>query len=200
MLFADVDDPGERRNQTANIKPSMLEVPGLLQILGKLLGFAPPEEEKTDANGLDTVTLISDYVRNSPGLGMRLYRTAAGYRAIVTSHEYDPLSRESTQLLKAIGSDPLYMKLCEVQECFRARLTPKFWRCGGTQPPVRFPYADESQAAAMHAWVEDYSEQAAGFGTCELVETLGSPDVHSRIAPLVELHDKLCCQPGLPLA
>ena len=58
--------------------------------------------------------------RGQSGLGHRLYRTFAGLRAIVTHNVMDPKSTAALDVLKQLGSDPLYIKLCKVQECFRA--------------------------------------------------------------------------------
>ena len=73
---------------------------------------------------------IHAVVARHPGMGLRLYRTANGYRCLVTHRTYDPASQECRELLEALGSDPLYIRLCRGQHCFRARLTPKPWRCG----------------------------------------------------------------------
>ena len=32
--------------------------------------------------------------------------------------------REAADILRALNSDPLYIRLCQAQECFRARVTP----------------------------------------------------------------------------
>ena len=76
-----------------------------------------------------------------PVMGCRVYRTAGGFRLLVTSDTFDPMSTETIELLKAFGSDPLYIRLCKAQECFRRRLSAKFWRCGADRPPSRFPWA-----------------------------------------------------------
>ena len=197
VLFADIDNPKEEAPPNP-IKP-------LLGLLGKFFGSSNlpsellPDELLGEAPD-DVPTRVAEYVRNSPGLGLRLYRTAAGFRCLITSREYDPLSEESKQLLSDISSDPLYVKLCQVQECFRARLTPKFWRCGAQGPTVRFPWANASQEQSMRDWEQVYRRCIEGYATCELLESLGTQEMHPQIAPIVELHDRLCCQAGRPLA
>ncbi len=194
ILFADIDEPDDDASDSNPLKPLMGLLGGLLgspEIAGEMLG--EDEEE-------DIPTRVSQFVAESPGLGLRLYRTAAGYRCLVTSREFDPLSEETQHLLEDLGSDPLYVKLCQVQECFRARLTPKFWRCGLQAPPVRFPWADASQEQSMRDWEQTYGRGIANYATCELVEVLGATEIQSQIEPLVELHDRLCCSEGKPLA
>ena len=194
VLFADIDNPKPKRGaRSSSVHP-------LLWVLGKLLGISAKAEKVVEEKPSEIPGRVAEFVRNSPGLGLRLYRTAAGFRCLVTSHEFDPLSEESDQLLMAMNSDPLYVKLCQVQECFRARLTPKFWRCGVQGPAVRFPWADATQEQKIRDWEQKYNRSIVRYATCELVETLGSPEMSAQIASIVELHDHFCCQPGKPLA
>jgi len=61
---------------------------------------------------------------------VRIYKTAAGYRGIVTHTLFDPTDSETLQWLKQFACDPQYIRLCQRQESFRARLTPKGVRLG----------------------------------------------------------------------
>ncbi|CAA6801244.1 MAG: Unknown protein [uncultured Thiotrichaceae bacterium] len=57
-----------------------------------------------------------------------LYETAEGMRLVFT-HDLFTVSEAKQQGFFDIPyCDPLYVKMCEIQECFRARLTPKPWR------------------------------------------------------------------------
>jgi hypothetical protein len=66
----------------------------------------------------------------------RVYLTAKGLRVVCTSallpwEKHDWLA---TRLMKYLGADPDYIRLCGEQKCYRARLTPKPWRtrdCSG---------------------------------------------------------------------
>lgn len=82
-----------------------------------------------------TVPSVEDAVRNlrqlasvRPGWGGRLYRTKNGLRFIVTTHEYEATADTTQLLLVSAKADPLYIRLCGVQNTFRARLNPKPWR------------------------------------------------------------------------
>ena len=133
--------------------------------------------------------------------GLRVYRTAAGFRLLATHDLFDPASISTRELLEAAGSDPLYVRLCQTQGCFRARLTPKPWRCGFHAQRIAWPHADESQRLAYERWQEVYERLQAGFATCRLVETLGPRDIHPALISLVELHDRFTrCDTNLPLA
>ena len=90
------------------------------------------------ANLLDAyVAPIRDWASQHPDVGLRLYRTAGGLRCLVTNQVFDPTSAESLQMLEAMGSDPLYVRLCRAQGCFRARLTHPF-RSHSTHAISRF--------------------------------------------------------------
>ncbi|MDF5717455.1 MAG: hypothetical protein PUP93_27220 [Rhizonema sp. NSF051] len=64
------------------------------------------------------------------GLSFEVYRTRNGYRLIEMSRLWEPLSAQSSAVLETLGSDRLYQKLCQVQNCYRARLQKKPWRSG----------------------------------------------------------------------
>jgi hypothetical protein len=42
----------------------------------------------------------------------RVYRTAAGFRALATEREFDPAGAESQALMKATDTDPWFVRLC----------------------------------------------------------------------------------------
>src|SRR6266545_1040788 len=65
----------------------------------------------------------------------RVYRTAAGLRLLITDRLFEPASAEAERLMTSFGADPAFVLLCRVQKSFRARLTPKPWRCGAGRPP-----------------------------------------------------------------
>jgi hypothetical protein len=60
----------------------------------------------------------------------RLYETAAGFRVVVVDRQLDPSGPDAAALMDAVGADAAYKALCRGQHSFRARLTPKSWRCG----------------------------------------------------------------------
>lgn len=136
-----------------------------------------------------------------PGLGCRLYRTAAGLRLLVTSQTQDPASDGTRDLLGAFGSDSRYVLLCKIQESFRARLTPKPWRCKCDRPPFHFPYEKPEHLEKHARWIEQYNHKSQSFGVCVFIEHLGNPQVQPQIAPLVTLHDQYTLGPqDKPLA
>jgi hypothetical protein len=129
-----------------------------------------------------------------------IYRTAAGFRVVATDPLFEPGSPEAERLMTSLGVDPAYLNLGRVQQCFRARLTPKPWRCGMTDPPSRHPRSPEEENA--HAqWVADYTRAIEGKATCQRVETIGWRRVHDEAVDIIHLHDaKTRADAGLPLA
>ena len=95
------------------------------------------EKEVTEKHE-NAMNSFSEFHKNNPSLSFRVYKTAAGYRLIVTSQTMETSSEQSSAWLKALNSDKLYSRLCEQQECYLARLTPKPWRLPDFKRPVAF--------------------------------------------------------------
>ncbi|MCP3982745.1 MAG: hypothetical protein GY723_00055 [bacterium] len=143
---------------------------------------------------------IDAYTQQHPRVGLRLYRTANGFRCLATHRVYEPGSRDATELLEALGSDPLYVRLCAAQQCFRARLTPKFWRCRAPRPPSRYPWASAEEERAYRAWQSDYEDRIRGYSTCAWVGSFGSPRIDREVQRILDLHDRVACNGDAPLA
>lgn len=96
---------------------------------------------------------------------LRCYRTAEGWRLLVVSDSLRPDGPLFELLHRGMGGDERYLKLCQKQQTYRARLTPKPWR-----------NRDGSDRAATCRF-------EGSIGAC-----LGSPC--ARLIQLVELHDQ----------
>ncbi|HOX42432.1 MAG TPA: hypothetical protein PK668_02490 [Myxococcota bacterium] len=139
-------------------------------------------------------------VRERPDLSFRVYRTFGGLRGLATQAPLVP-SPENLEVLTALDGDPLYLTLCREQACYRARLTPKPWRCGQRPIHISYPFEDSGQAERCAEWVAAYRRRQMAFATCELVKVLGRPDIHPELQPFVTLHDERTrVGSGLPLA
>lgn len=136
-----------------------------------------------------------------PGLGGRVYRTAAGLRLIITSQTQDPVSDLTQDLLRAFGSDRRYAVLCNAQKSFRARLTPKYWRCKSTRPPLAYPFACDKDKHAYEQWVQEYSQNIKSYDVCELLLEVPSAAEPKVITQIIKLHDQYTLSsPNKPLA
>jgi hypothetical protein len=120
----------------------------------------------------------------------RIYRTAAGFRVLATANEYEPTSPQSAELMRAAGADFDFVELCRIQNSFRARLSPKPWRCGVRRPPNLFPRHTEGEQLRFAEWISGYERAGANRATCQYLGGIGPERVHPRIATVIELHDR----------
>ncbi|WP_299446173.1 hypothetical protein [uncultured Phycicoccus sp.] len=130
-----------------------------------------------------------EFARTHPDLGVRVYRTAAGLRVIVTGADAAPASESTRRILTELGTDPLYVELCATHDSYRARLTPKPFRVGEPALAVRWPCADEEQERQWLSWVDRYEVASAGAAVCRLISASG-PVPGADEQRLVELHDE----------
>lgn len=122
-------------------------------------------------------------------LGLIVYRTAAGMRCLVTNEIFEPTDANAREILQALYSDPLYIRLCQAQGCFRARLTPKPWRCGVKNPPVRFPFENAAVEARFRKWEEIYARAITQYTTCRRLQEFGTAAYHPDVARILQVHD-----------
>jgi hypothetical protein len=143
----------------------------------------------------------AERIARERGLGVRAYKTASGYRFLISNYGFDATSGEAESLMKQFGADPLYVRLCKSQECFRARLTPKPWRANAPQPPATFPFEGDRERARFEEWERQYNGIITRYATCRLTGTYGSTLVEPRFAQLIDYHDQVTnVSSGLPLA
>ncbi|MBL8232285.1 MAG: hypothetical protein JNL98_27565 [Bryobacterales bacterium] len=188
VLFADLDSPEPPQDVAGSASGAFWK----RLFDGREAAPAPP---KTDA----CVARVEAFCRSNPQLAVRLYRTFAGYRAVILNRTYDPQDSAVSRMLKDLGSDPLYIKLCEGQQCFRARLTPKPWRCGEVPPGVTYPYSERAKRR-LGDWLKVYERACAKYGVCELVRDFGPRQVEPEVERVLAVHDRYAVREGLPLA
>jgi hypothetical protein len=127
---------------------------------------------------------------SEPDEGFRIYRTAAGFRILAVTHEFEPGSRQSLRLMSAVGADDAFVKLCRTQNSFRARLTPKPWRCGAGRPPNSFPREFSREQHRFATWRALYEQACRDRATCQFLEHIGPTKIYDPIGPIVEVHDR----------
>lgn len=149
-------------------------------------GPSPRRRQETDA-----LARVRDMIQADPRCGVRAYRTRGGLRYLFTHCHVDPVAETTLGAMEALGADPLYMRLCKVQECFRARLTPKPWRCGIRALGVRYPWRDAEAETEARDWIDAYSRKADRYATCSLIQQFGPPNMDEEIARVVEFHDTI---------
>jgi hypothetical protein len=136
---------------------------------------------------LDDLCVVLANERNH---GFRVYRTSAGYRVLATNQPHEPGSPESERLMRNAGADEAFVGLCRTQRSFRARLTPKPWRCGLRRPPNRFPRHTDEENHCFNVWLAQYERSCERYATCRFLGTIGMTRIHDLISPIVDLHDR----------
>ncbi len=179
VLFVDVDYP--------RIKPQ-----GLWDALALLFSHSRREQRKGAAREL-TLASVRRWSQDHTDHAFRLYRTCAGLRLLFVDRLYEPKSEDTRRILAELGSDPLYCTLTLKQECFRARLTPKPWRCGSKNPPNQYPWPNSRTEQSYRHWERRYEKAAEKYRVCDLVETCGTPAYNNEIATVLALHDEVAC-------
>lgn len=150
---------------------------------------APAPSPVMDPRGAALLRL-RQFVDARPDWRVRVYRTSAGLRYLVTHAGFSPTDPEAQEAMRALGADPQYIRLCQVQKSFRARLTPKPWRMGMENPPVSFPFESLAQEQRMRDWESRYDRKSQGYATCQLVEEFGTGSEDPEIGSIRALHDE----------
>jgi hypothetical protein len=165
MLFVDVDE----RN------------PGFLNALASLFGGGGFEKR--------VLVEVEKWLAVYPEWGWRVYRTRAGIRLLATHATLSPEDPVCAKAFKKFRADWLYQKLCVNQKCFRARITPKPWRCGVEKPKIRWPYPDEQAVTQFREWSHRYEKGMEGHAVCRLLGHFGNKRVHGELLDLISFHD-----------
>lgn len=147
---------------------------------------------------------VEAFVASHPDWHVRLYRTPAGLRVLALHRLFDTAEPAVAECFAALGADPVFVRMCLNQHCFRARLTPKPWRIGigdHLRPrPGVWPVRPE-RLPERRAWIERYEQACTGYAACRYLETLGRGPLHPRAAAVQQLHDDTChARSSLPLA
>jgi len=187
LMFIDVDD-----GESAGAQPAGDLISSVLSLFGRRRAPAPVAAGPVER---------AERIAREKGLGVRAYRTASGYRFLITNYGFSAASGEAESLMKQFGADPLYVRLCKAQECFRARLTPKPWRVNVPQPPVTFPFEGDSERARFAEWERRYNGVITRYATCRPAGSYGGALMERRFSPLIGYHDQVTnVSTGLPLA
>lgn len=174
VMFVDVDLPEPKR------------AGGFLKRLFGKAEIAAPMDPHSEA-----MTRIENWTRSNFDWGWRIYRTRLGLRLLATQGLVEANSDTANRVFEALGADPLYRKLCSSQNCFRARLTPKPWRCGLHKKPERWPWLEAKQEKRFQKWDAEYRERSANWAACEFVRQIGNPATHPEVHNIVKLHDEM---------
>lgn len=189
--------------QTGGARYLVLPVAAILMVFGFAAIVASLRNRAGGGSEQISVRRIQQFAAAHPDWRLRIYRTPAGFRVLALHRLFSPSDAEAAACFKALGTDPVYVRMCVKQRCFRARLTPKPWRIGmesrfksqGVWPvrPERLP--------ERRAWVQAYEAKAAGFAACRFHSELGNGGIHPDARQVQQIHDEICrANQALPLA
>lgn len=162
---------------------------------GNLLAWAIHRSIVHSEGGSEEIALdrIKQFVERNPGWSLRVYRTPLGIRTIATHQLFSPKDPMVDICFKEIAADPRYATMCQRQDCFRARVSPKPWRIGMERRIGGgvWPIAEHLIQNRIH-WVNDYEKISQAFASCAFIESIGSGAMIREVREVVELHDRLC--------
>lgn len=216
-MFVDVDAPETRANTAGCVGGLVGFAAGALAgaflfdvgwLVGALIGgvvsavathLLARASESMDPRARDIVRWTIDRTREwcatRPDWRVAVYRTPAGARLLPLHAAFDAGEGATYEFMDFVRADPLYQRMCRLQKCFRARVSPKPWRAGvrdhfkaGGTWPVR----DPGKLAHRAEWVRRYEQAARGYASCLLVDVLGGGREDPRIASIRRIHDDLC--------
>jgi hypothetical protein len=136
---------------------------------------------------------LMNFLSKHTSWNVRLYRTPGGLRLLATHQPFQTSDPQVQQFFAAVGADPVYVRMCHNQQCFRARLTAKPWRIGiadhmRPRPGVWPVHPDRLQVRKQ--WVTEYERSATAYAACHFIDSFGTGSVHPEIITVVELHDR----------
>jgi hypothetical protein len=143
---------------------------------------------------------IEEFQKKNPGYTIRVYETCAGLRLVVTNLLFENGANAEVSLFNELDVDPLYKKLCKVQSCYRARLTPKPWRIGLKRPASRFPRKPGTEENEFGKWLREYESASRQYSVVKHLETFGSLADHPDVKETLLLHDKYALSGNKDLA
>jgi hypothetical protein len=180
-----------------------IDIPGMDKPRKKGGLFGGKKESFSLDPYLPAIRQVEEWTAKHPEYGIRIYATFAGLRCLVLNTIFNPQSDHAVQILQDLKSDPLYLRLCKAQECFRARLTPKPWRCGMRQPAgsLRYPRENPEREAEYRKWEKQYESATANYAVCSFVKQAGSRNIHPDVESIIQYHDRMTRpESNLPLA
>ncbi|WP_395743781.1 hypothetical protein [Prosthecobacter sp.] len=152
----------------------------------------------------EALTAIEAFSTGRPAWYLRVYETPAGYRLLAMHDLFDPAGDAAKEALEALNADKRFVRLCAVQGCFRARVSPKYWRMKYkvplSLPKSKWPFPKE-HVPLRQQWIEAYDQRSPKYASCRFIKDLGSGIVHPEAEAVRAVHDAYCrAQSDLPLA
>ncbi len=168
-------------------------------VLGAVFALSGRLRDRRDPRRRDVVAWATDrtrdWCRTHPGWRVVVYETPAGARLLPVHASFDAARDETFEFMRFVDADPLYDRMCRLQKCFRARVSPKPWRAGIAEPfraGGTWPVEDPGKLRVRSNWVRRYERVARGFASCRLVGTVGDGVPDARVERVRAIHDEMC--------
>lgn len=178
------------------VAAAILSVPLARMMMKAVTAFV---EDPFDA----ALSRIASFAKDNRSWLLRVYRTPMGYRVLAMHSIFDPTKEEPFSFMETVRSDPIYMRMCRSQKCYRARISPKPWRIGveHIRPrPGIWPIKPE-HVEQRRQWVTEYERTSAAFASCKYVTTLGDGRTSMNCEQVRVIHDRYCNpDSNLPIA
>ena len=122
--------------------------------------------------------------------GWRLYQTHSGWRLMLNTECLDLRGKSFRRVMSELRVDWLYYMLCQKQQCYRARLTPKPYRM--RIPTIRYLWPMPAEITEQaRQWTQMYEEKSKAFAVCRFLHAEG---MDLSDLPAVQIHDRYCCR------
>ena len=194
LMFIDIDLPPGGKDATVG------DAIGLLGKIGRMLfssaakgpeNHRPPEVAvELTPKEKSVLEKVRQWTNLHSNWGFRIYRTAGGLRVLATHDFFDPQGSAASEVMNALGADPMYIRLCRSQNCFRARLSPKPWRVGVQSAFFRHPWVGTAKESAARDWLAHYQKACSQARTCQHLADVGNGRIPQEFQSLVALHDE----------
>ncbi|WP_444996111.1 hypothetical protein [Aliikangiella sp. IMCC44359] len=155
---------------------------------------------KVNKNKKYYIDKVEEFQKKNPKYSFRLYETFAGLRLVLLNNIVSSDEYLTNKIFSSLDIDPLYIRLCKNQSCFRARLTPKPWRIGFERPQTRFPRSDNKEKAEFKKWVSEYENLSKGYTTVKFINNFGAHAIHPDVEKVLAIHDQYSSVAGAKLA
>ena len=177
VMFIDIDFPATQRSG------------GLMAFFARLFGKSPPlpdaQQEQEETQRID----CSSY-SNTTGLGHSRLSYAGRRPRSGDARPFRSDFRCGLGHAEGCRGRSVVRAALQGAECFRARLTPKPWRCGHNVNRTVWPREGERQQQRFDKWLAAYMSHQSQYATCRYLGTLGSNAVHPDVETIVEVHDQ----------
>jgi len=202
VMFVDVDIEIDAHPATGSTIPpgdedesAPVRKAGLWESIRLALSIRMKAERREEMAGVK-LTRIKQWFTSNPERTGCIYRTAKGFRVAITDRTFEPASEEAKHIFRAMKADPLYQRLTERQECFRARLTPKPWRLEVGKPTTCvWPREHPQDQKRFQDWLDVYEEESRRHEVCHLVESVGSRTLPKEVTAVMRVHNEISMNP-----